>query len=154
MQLWTYHPSDFPVNDPCLVVDYTKGVYWHPDMQGNNGFRYREVLPKLHARVGTDQFLWCFLKRGGYERVTENVDQDLMEWELNVPLTQILRFYRESVWHDIVHSRSNEWGKLLTEVGQTERTGTDRTDLGALVRVPLKPEWARCHGQLLPRYAV
>ena len=152
MQLWTHHPSDFPVNDPCLVVDHTKGVYWQSDMQGSNGFRYRAVLPKLHALIGTDQFLWCLTERGRYERVRENVDKDLMEWELNVPLTQILRFYRESVWDKIVRSQNDNWEHLLIAVRETEPRASELTDVGALVRAPLHPKWARCNGQLPPTY--
>ena len=153
MQLWTHHPSDFRVNDPDLVVDYTKGMYAQPSMQGINGFRYCNVMPKLHTRVGTTQFLWCCTERGCYERVTEDVDKDLLKWELNVPLTQILHFHRVSVWEDIVWSRSDDWQDLLIEVGETERAANDLSDVGALVRVPLNRKWATCHGLLQPMYS-
>ena len=152
MQLWTHHPSDFPVNDPDLVVDYTKGMYAQPSMEGSNGFRYRNVLPKLHTLVGTTQFLWCCTERGRYERVTEDVDKDLLEWEINVPLTQILRFHLVSVWEDIVWGRSDDWQDLLIEVGETEPAANDLSDLGALVRVPLEPKSTTCHGPLQAKY--
>ena len=150
MQLWTYHPSDFRVDDPDLVVDYTKGKYAEPSSQVN-GFRYREVATKLHKRVGTTQILWCFVERGRYVRVTEDVDKDVMEWELNVPLTQILAFYRVSVWEDIIWSRNDEWEHLVIAV-EIEPPASRLSDLGALVRVPLSREWTTCHGHLPPKY--
>ena len=152
MQLWTHHPSDFPVDDPDLVVDYTKGKYADSSMEGNNGFRYRTVLPELHKRVETSQFLWCCTERGSYPRVTEDVDKNLMEWELNVPLTQILAFHRISAWEDLVWSRSDDWEELLIEVGEIEPPANDLSDLGVLVRVPLNPTWTTCHGPLPPKY--
>jgi hypothetical protein len=140
MQLWTYHPSTFPVDDPNLEVDYTRGIFWRIEM--GQSFRYRVVLPKLHDLVKTTQFLWCCTLRGTYPRTWEG--DDSVEWELNAPLTQILTFYRKNVWDDIVWSRSDDWAQLLIPVGEKERVGDE--NLGALVRVPLKSDWAKCHG--------
>ncbi len=146
MQLWTHHPSGFSVDDPDLVIDFRKGEYAKEDTQDNKGFRYCNVLPKLHTRVGTTQFLWCCTKRGEYPRAME--DDDSVEWELNVLLTQVLTFYRVSVWEDIVWNRNDNWDRLLIPVGATEPAGSQLNDLGALVRVPLDPNRAKCHGQL------
>ncbi len=145
MQLWTYHPSDFRINDPNLEVDYKKGKYSHPDIQVANGFRYCKVIPKLHEMVGTTQFLWCFTQQDQFARTYE--DDDSLEWELNVPLTQILTFYREKVWEGIIISQNDDWDRLLIAVGETEPAGSELNDLGALVRVPLEPNQAKNHGQ-------
>lgn len=145
MQLWTHHPSNFPVNDPNLKVDYTKGQYAQPDKVGGIALRYREVMPKLHETVETTQFLWCCTQRGCYPKAME---EDSMEWELNVPLTQILRFYRVTVWENILKNQNDDWKRLLIAVCETEPAANYPNDLGALVRVPLKLDWVKCHGQL------
>ena len=64
---------------------------------------------------------------------------DLVEWELNVPDSQVLSLYREDVWEDIYHGRANEWDRLLIH-------GLDARgeSIGALVKVPIDPEWATC----------
>ena len=150
MELWTHHLVEFPVNDPNLIVDHTRGQYWEEEMIGVDGFCYRDVLPRLHTCLGTTQFLWCCTRRDCYPRASEDVDKDLMEWELNVPLTQVLTFYRGSVWEDILWSKSDNWDRLLIAVGETAPAGNQLNDLGALARVPLEPKWAKCHGQLPP----
>jgi hypothetical protein len=145
MQLWTHHPSSFRVDNPQLEVDYTKGQYAQPDRAGEIAFQYRKVMPRLHQIVGTTQFLWCCTKRGRYPKAME---EDSTEWELNVPLTQVLSFYRVGVWEDILYNRSDDWTHLLIAVGETEPAANDLDDLGGLIRVPLEPKWAYCHGQL------
>ncbi len=152
MQLWTHHPSVFRVNDPDLVVDYRKGEYAKKNTHDNEGFRYCNVLPKLHKLLETTQFLWCCKGRGCYPRVSEDLDKDLSEWELNVPLTQIVTCYSVSVWEDIVWSRSDDWKHLLIPVSEIEPAANDPSDFGALVRVPLNRKWATCHGLLQPIY--
>jgi hypothetical protein len=141
VQLWTHHPSGFQIDAPDLVIDPTKGQYWR--CQGPD-FRYRDVLPKLHQFVGTSQFLWCCTVRGQFIRPTE--DTDLIEWELNVPQPQILRFYRASVWEGIVRGKSADWNSLV--IAGNPPAGVDTH---ALVRIPLKPTWVKCHGELRPQ---
>src|SRR5713101_762581 len=140
MQFWTHHPTGFQVDAVGLVIDSTKGQYWHCTRPR---FRYCEVLPKLHKVVGTDQFLWCNTIRGQYKRWTEGMD--LAEWELNVPESQVIAFIRQSVWEDIVWSKNDDWEKIIIE----GKPGAD-ADLLGLVLVPVLPKWAKCHGQLHP----
>jgi hypothetical protein len=92
MQLWTYHPGDFRIDAADLVIDPVRGYYWHYSAPG---FRYREMLPVLQRRFGTDQFLWCYSIRGEFIRASE--DHDVVEWALNVPDSQILGRIRASV---------------------------------------------------------
>jgi len=139
MQLWTHHPSRFQIDAVDLVVDPTQGEHWH--MEARN-FRYRDVLRALCGRLGTSQFLWCCTRRGQFRRLI--AECDLVEWELNVPESQILAFIRGRVWEDIVWSRSDDWGELIIE----ERPELADPYINALVRVPLLSEWVTCHGQL------
>jgi hypothetical protein len=142
MQLWTYHPTGFQVDAPDLAIDPKRGQYWWHEA---TGFRYREVLPKLQQVVGVRQFLWCYTFRGQCLRVQEA--HDVVEWELNVPDSNILGFLRSSVWEDIVWSRSNDWSGLLV-AGTPEAS----KNIHALVFVPLPPGTARCHGLLPPQH--
>jgi hypothetical protein len=134
MRLWTHHSSDFLVDAPDLVVDPTQGRYWRgkfPD------FRYRDVLPRLQNLVGTTQFLWCYTIR------EKPQDTDLVEWELNLSDSQILRFIRSWVWEGIVCSNPTDWGDLF--VASKPNPGRD---IHALVLVPLPRGTAKSYGQL------
>lgn len=141
MKLWTHHPDKFKVDDPDLMIDHTKGGYWHHE---EKGFRYRDVLPVLVKRIGTDQFLWCCTVRGEFERVSEDVD--LVEWELDIEYSQILAFYNVPIWDDLVSSRNDEWENLVLDTGEADQ------NVGALVRVPLGPTTATRIGPLEVKY--
>lgn len=143
MRLWTHHPEAFQLNDADLRIDPTMGKYWQ--YQATN-FRYREVLPILIKLIGTDQFIWCCTVRGQFKRTTSK--KDLVEWELDVPAPQILAFYRASVWDGIVWNRSPDWDGLFVDISQ----GVADTEIHALVRIPIRREWAICHGQLPIKY--
>lgn len=144
VKLWSHHPSDFRL-ETASNVDYKKGKYWNSN---DPNLRYREVLPLLHGRVGTDQFLWCCAVRGEFQRTAEEID--LVEWELNVPRSAVLAFYRASIWEDIVWGRSDAWDELFT--GTETEANVVSTKIGALVRFPLHPEWVTCHGPPPVRY--
>lgn len=137
IQLWTHHPTDFPLDDPSLRIDHTRGEFWRMKQRG---FRYRDMLPILSDRLGTDQFIWCCTKRGKFQRMTE--EDDLVEWELNVPAAQVLAVYRVQQWEDIVWSRSDNWEDLIHDFDLADYLGED---VGALVRVPLPARVARRH---------
>ncbi len=128
MKLWTYHPSTFTVDDPNGKIDSKRGTYWNDE-----SLQYRTALPQLQQLLGTDQFLWCCTTTGCFVRTTEEID--LVEWELDVPTSEILAFYRVSVWEDIVHGRSAVWANLfidnLSEVEAANR------DVGVWIRFPL-----------------
>jgi hypothetical protein len=143
MQLWTYHPTGFQVDAADLIIDPARGQYWRHD---EPGFRYQEVFPKLQKLVGTNQFLWCYTVRGQCIRVTE--DMELVEWELNVQESHILRFFRSYVWEAIVRSKGDDWVNLFVsgkpEAGQ---------DIHALVVVPLPRGTAQSRGILRPLHS-
>ncbi len=150
MRLWTCQGKDVHVDDPNHVVDYTKGTYWKENIG-----RYREALPELHKLLKTTQFLWCSTEK--QNRASEDVEEDVMQWELKVPLTQIVSGYRVSVWDGpkskkgIFEGKDN-WDDLLVPVDKIERS--DRSDLGVLVRVPLpNRDWAKCHGLQPVKYS-
>ena len=148
MKLWTHHPSDFLVDDRTLQLDHTKGGYWNspdPDLRK----RYREILPKLHDLIETDQCLWCCTVRGLFERMTEDVD--LVEWELRVPFSQVHRFYSIPLWEDLIYTRTDSWdGLFLEELGEAE---AEHKDVGALVQFhAFHPDWITCHGPPEPEY--
>jgi len=142
MQLWTHQPTGFQIDSASLVIDPARGQYWSCQIVGS---RYRDVLPKLQELVGASQFLWCCTVPGQFVRVTEQMD--LVEWELNVPESQILRCIRASVWEAIVRGESDDWENLF-------RVGAPVAgiDIHVLVRVPLPAGTARSHGQLRPLY--
>ena len=148
MKLWIYHPACFRVDDPNLQLDHTKGRYWNsPDL--NLRKRYREILPKLHDLLGTRQCLWCCTVRGLFVRMTE--DDDLVEWELRVPFSQVLAFYSIPLWEDLIYTRTDTWdGLILEQLGEAE---AEHKDIGALVQFhQLHPGWITCHGPPKPLY--
>ena len=128
--LWTHHPSTFRVDDPELRIDSKQGVFWN---QNEAGYRYRQVLPKVHKQLGTTQCLWCCTIPGTFKRIFEG--HDLVEWELKVPSSEV-HFYNVHVWEKILYSRTDDWDRLWLN------TMTSASDnVGALVSLPLKPEW-------------
>jgi hypothetical protein len=139
MQLWTHHPSDFPLDAADLVINPARGIHWQDERRN---FRYRERLHALQLLLGTSQFLWCFTTRGGFTRYEES--QDLVEWELDIPRSQIITFFSGPVWEDLIWGRSGDWTKLFIEDSAVR---PDR-DIQALVRVPLPRGVATCHGQM------
>lgn len=143
MKLWTHHPSDFQL-DTAAEIDHTRGQYWNLNMRD---FRYREVLLRLHQHIGTDQFLWCCTVRGGFMRTTEEIDW--VEWELDIPESEVLKFYRVPIWEDIVWSRSDDWDQLFVDKAEAD---IPNQNVGALVKFPVRREWVKCHGPLPVRY--
>ncbi len=140
MKLWTYHPSTFRLDDPEARIDPTKGLYWN-----DTTTRYRDVLPRLQVLLGTDQFLWCCTTKGCFIRPSKEID--LVEWELDVPPSEILAFYSVPVWEDIVHGRSEAWDNLVIKNVQAANK-----DVDAFVRFPLKAGTLKCLGPLPIRH--
>jgi hypothetical protein len=136
VQLWTHHPSHFPLDSADLVIDPTRGIHWQDERRN---FRYRDRLNALHLLLGTSQFLWCFATRGGFTRYYES--QDLVEWELNVPRSQIIAFFSGSIWEDLIWGRSDDWANLFIGSAAVR----PNPDVQALVRVPLPLGTAKPH---------
>lgn len=143
MKLWTYHPSNFRLDDPNVKIDPTKGMYWNDE-----SLQYQKVLPKLQQLLGTDQFLWCCTIPDCFDRMTE--DDDLVEWELVVPIAEILSFHSVPVWEDIVHGRGCAWDSLV--IGDLTEQEAGKKEVGAWLRFPLKPDSIERFGHLYPLY--
>tara|TARA_A100000171_G_scaffold42401_1_gene43790 strand:+ start:155 stop:394 length:240 start_codon:yes stop_codon:yes gene_type:complete len=70
-----------------------------------------------------------------FVRVSESID--LVQWELNVSEDMVLTLYREEIWDDLYHQRSEDWGSLFADkLGES---------VGVLVRLPIDPSLATCH---------
>lgn len=134
MNLWTYHPITFRPDNPNGTIDHTRGM-----CRGKE--RYPEVLRRLQDLLGTDQFLWCWTTRGS--RSSHGIL--FYEWELDVPLSEILAFYSVPVWEDIFNGRAEEWERLLVE---NTRAVADE-NVAAWVRFPLRECSIRCLGHPL-----
>ena len=129
MKVWTHHPSTFPLTASNLIVDATKSIYYQSR-------EYRDAIQNLHRHLqGETQFLWCLTSRKTFVRHSESVD--LIEWELDVPTSQVLTLYREDIWDEIYRGKSQDWPSLFTN--------TVTENVGALVRVPIDPSWATQH---------
>jgi hypothetical protein len=142
VELWTYHPSSFPLDAHELRIEPMLGEHWkHED----KGFRYREVAPVLWKLLGTDQVLWCFTQRGGYQRVSE--EHDVVEWEIWAPPSRVIAYINSPVWERLVRSnKSDDWNGLFINKVPSHA----HHDIHALVAAPLPDGGAICRGPLLP----
>jgi hypothetical protein len=143
VKLWTYHPSDFRLDDPAVNIDPSKGTYWSLET-----IRYREPLAKLQQLLKTDQFLWCCTTRDCFVRVSEEID--LTEWELTIPFCDVLGFYSVQAWEGIIQGQDNEWQNLLIENISEEAAASE--GVGAWVRFPVPSEATKCLGPPQPVY--
>lgn len=127
MKLYTHHPRAFRLDGPADEFDPTKGTYWR------RYAAYREALPRLQKRVGTDKFLWCEIVPT-FQRMTEA--DDLVGWELNVPHAEILAFIHEAGnWKSLFGNRPRVyWSKLIATPTEAEATGN--AEYSCLVRYP------------------
>jgi hypothetical protein len=146
LKLWTYHPQAFQLNDPLQRVDSTKGKFWN-SLDPCFRERYRRVLPRMQAIVGTDQFLWCCTSRkNGFEE-HNHVELNLLAWEIEIRVADTLLLFRSPVWEDIVHGRTEDWDRLVISVINESQVLAG--DVGGLVRFP--PIEAKCIGRV-PTY--
>src|SRR5260370_34317691 len=139
MQLWTYHPPEFRIDNPQLPgIDPTRGKYW-----SEPSLCYKAALRKLCEMVATEQFpLWCFTVPDCWILTPEAV----VEWELKVPQPQILAFIREPVWHEILCGRGGDWENVIV----TERPVNCEKNITAVVRCPRSPECqVTCRGKVV-----
>jgi hypothetical protein len=127
MKLWTYHPITFRPDDPNVEIDPSKGMCW-----SMKSLRYREVLPRLHQLLGTDQFLWCWTTKDDFTRTSKEITI-MVEWELDVPLSEIWAFYSVPIWDDIVSGKSEAWETLVVP----KEGAVANKDLAAWIRFPL-----------------
>ena len=135
-QFWTYHPDAFRVDNPTLKLDHTQGTYW--DVKYGGMPTYRQARPKLVQLLGVNDFLWCCPIRGLLERYT--LAHDLVEWEINVPASQIVSWLDNLQWEKFVRDPSMATTGLLIS-----QPTTPSKDHVAFVAIPLKPGQAIRH---------
>lgn len=128
MKIFTHHPRDFRLDGPPDYFDPKQGSYWRDSPA------YREALPLLQKRVGTDNFLW-FEVVPTHERMTES--HDLVRWELEIPFGEILAFIHEDGnWTSLFGKSPNvDWSKLLAKPSEAEVI--DNPKYCCLVRYPV-----------------
>lgn len=70
--------------------------------------RVRDCYPRLARRLGTDQFIWCYLNRSEYSYIRGS---HRVEWVLSVPEADVLAFYDEAAWHRLIdqHPEFPQW---------------------------------------------
>ena len=141
--LWTYHSSDFQLDDPDLVIDHKLGKCWKSK---EKNFRYRDVLPVFCKKIGTEQFLWCCQQRHCMERTSESID--LVEWKLTIPSADAILFYRWKVWEDLLRSPKNDWTDLFVE----DCTQIAADEIESVVLLPLETGWAMSYGPAPVKY--
>jgi hypothetical protein len=126
MELWTWHRRGFDVQN-VLKIDHTLSQWWNHE---ESGPRYRELIPRLCKALGTKNFVWCDGLRG-----MSPGDRNLDDWELNVPKTSVLKYYRADIWDSLLHRHTDDFSGLLLEVGSVPLSH----DVGAFVQIPLPP---------------
>jgi len=107
VRLWTSQPAGFSIVTGTLDPKRSR---YNCDTVPNYLVRRGE----LAHRLGTDRFLWCSTVRP--VRYVQPVDPEV-EWELEVPTAQILKFMDDIVWNRIlgltcdVPERRKAWKK-------------------------------------------
>jgi hypothetical protein len=134
--LWTHHPVRFRINDPGILrVDPSQGPYW-----ACAELSYESSQRALCEALGADQFLWCSTVNAW---ISGSIHDDIMEWSLNVPESEVLAFIDEPVWDGILRGS----GRPIASAIITHRSAKPAPNVSALVRFPLLSEWkARCWG--------
>jgi hypothetical protein len=139
LQLWTYHPADFRLDDPCVQrIDPARGMNWNEPT-----LRYRESLHALCRALNISQFpLWCCTVRRGV--LADHVNPPL-EWELNVPDSDSLAFLFEPAWDAALRGNGEwNWDSVLIP----HRPVVPDENVSAIVCFPLAPGWLlACHGR-------
>lgn len=143
MKLWTFHPSNFRLDDPTPSIIHELGKYWGSQTTP----RYAAVLQRLHQLLGNDQILWCYTLKDNHWHF-DGVDE--IEWELNVPFSQIEALYDVQLWENILYGRNEDWDNLILDRLTAESAANEC--VGALVKWPLPPEYVQCLGAPRPRY--
>ena len=86
-------------------------MYWSesaPDFQR----KYHSALRRLHDRLNTDQFVWCYpAKNLHYYEQGEGKDE--IEWELDVPSKKILAILDTLTWDQIIQGVSDSWDQVF-----------------------------------------
>ena len=113
MRLWTYHPPNYRIDDPGLIINPKLGPYWNEPLTPF----YKKVLPRLHKMLSTDQFIWCCTVPNAWLPLE---GRPLWEWELSVPDSQIVGFIQEPIWDALVKGSRDVLEKVVLPGAQIQ----------------------------------
>ena len=91
-ELWTWQGPDFSLTTG--TVDHRKSCYYDDPS-------FPDVAPayhKLWRRLGTTQIIWCYPRHGEHHHISGISE---VEWELEVPESEILAVIHPYVWNRI-----------------------------------------------------
>jgi len=135
MRLWTYHASTF-----CLLtatrVDPSKG---HGHVPPHERDAYLTARQELCLLLGTDQFLFCCVTDDPFVRMDES--EDLLEWRIEMPSSEVMKLVRCDVWNRIRvgKTRVGDWDRLFFEHPWEDEATRD--ELQALVSFPIPTQY-------------
>lgn len=94
MKLWTWHKHRFSLIDGCVDHERSEYVQTVPGV--------RQAYRELAYHIGTDQIIWCYTSPVQYIQLSCHTE---VEWVLDVPSKQILRFVDDIIWNRIIGRR-------------------------------------------------
>ena len=112
-----------------------------PQKWGDEWDVLQQLYPELHKRVGTSDFVWCYVE---YKHWRQPKIHRL--WELDAPSSKIFKFLDLGIWAKMYedaenkkHPKETSWGKLIVERSEgIEKISTGNYDnITLLMRVPL-----------------
>jgi hypothetical protein len=95
MKLWTWHEPDFSL--VAGRVDLSRSMYHATVPQAPKAYA------ELARRLGTDQIIWCYVRRGEYHDLPQLTR---VEWALDVPDHGILAITEAFIWNKILGLRT------------------------------------------------
>lgn len=122
MRLWTCHTPEFSLTEGR--VNYKLSPYYRdPDVPN-----FDIAMPRLWEILGTDQLVWCCVKRDQHSQTST----PRVKWEVEVPECGILRFVDDHVWNRILGkdcpplSARRAWQTRATQLYPNDDSGRDR----------------------------
>jgi hypothetical protein len=140
MKLWTWQTEDF---------DLTCGKVIHGASEVEAGAPgLRQAQAELFRLLGEDQIIWCFVRKVDSQWLSSPTVPRRLEWELNVPIHEVIEIINESVWREIFDrhtgaSSGDRWSELFlkarfTGLDEAAISGhPDARNATALVRHPV-----------------
>lgn len=95
MRLWTWHEPGFSLTSGH--VDHDQSYYYN-----NNVPSFPDAYAQLAKHFGTDQIIWCYVRRDDYLDLPELTR---VEWALDVPDKEILAIVDPTIWNKILGNR-------------------------------------------------
>jgi hypothetical protein len=91
IQLWTWQEPDFSLTSG--YVDHAQSEYY------NTVLGVPEAYAILAKRLGTDQIIWCYVRRDEYDNLPHLTR---IEWALDVPDDDILAIIDTYTWNRLL----------------------------------------------------